>query len=182
MLANLRTLLSNDSSNDDRCAGKGCGDSTLKRFLATPALVGGHFFGLVIVADADHDYTKRDKTVIETLAALYAVAVQRKRQENEIRKDEQRWRLILDSVSAGIIIVDEETYTIVEANPMAVATIGLPRDEIVGPPLLELCLPGHERRLSVGEQKKTRLTKPNAPCSPLLETRCPYSRPSCLLM
>jgi PAS domain S-box-containing protein len=154
VLANLRTLLSNHPSADDRFAMSASADSPLNRCLAAPALVGGHLFGMVMVAETDHDYTRRDQTVVETLAALYAVAVQRRRQEDETRKDEQRWRLILDSVAAGIIIVDEDTHTIVEANPLAIKTIGVPREELVGRKCWDYFRTGMKNVCPVAHKKK----------------------------
>lgn len=41
-------------------------------------------------------------------------------------------RAILDSVQAGIILVDPVTRIIVDANPVAAAIVGLPAGEIVG--------------------------------------------------
>jgi PAS domain S-box-containing protein len=41
-------------------------------------------------------------------------------------------RTILNSVPAGIVTIDAESHTIVDANPAAVQMIGLPRNQIVG--------------------------------------------------
>ncbi|MFH1090997.1 MAG: sensor domain-containing diguanylate cyclase [Pseudomonadota bacterium] len=52
--------------------------------------------------------------------------------QGALRESEDRLRAILDFVQAGIFIIDPEDQTIVEANPMAVKMIGLPRKQIEG--------------------------------------------------
>lgn len=57
---------------------------------------------------------------------------QRKRAEQALSESDQRVRTILSSIQAGIIIVDAETHTIVDANAAALTMIGTQRDEVVG--------------------------------------------------
>jgi len=54
------------------------------------------------------------------------------RAEEALRESEERAKIILDSVQAGIIVVDSENHIIVEANNAAAEMIGAPRGEIVG--------------------------------------------------
>jgi PAS domain S-box-containing protein len=49
-----------------------------------------------------------------------------------LEESESRLRTILDSLQSGILIIDYETHTIVDANPVAVRLIGKPRNKIVG--------------------------------------------------
>jgi len=62
------------------------GHVPIERFLAVPAVSGGELYGLIALANPDRDYTESDVEVIERLARLYAVAIQRKRAEEELRK------------------------------------------------------------------------------------------------
>lgn len=55
-----------------------------------------------------------------------------KKARETIRDLEERTRFILDSIHAGIIIIDAETHKIVEANPEALRMIGIPKDQVVG--------------------------------------------------
>jgi len=55
----------------------------------------------------------------------------RKAQET-IRELEERTRTILDSIHAGIIIIDPEPHRIIDVNPEASALIGAPKEQIVG--------------------------------------------------
>ncbi|MBW1850871.1 MAG: transporter substrate-binding domain-containing protein [Deltaproteobacteria bacterium] len=52
--------------------------------------------------------------------------------EEAIKESEERIRTILDSINTGIIVIDPEDRTIVDANPVAERMIGLPREEIIG--------------------------------------------------
>ncbi|MFA5181545.1 MAG: GAF domain-containing protein [Syntrophales bacterium] len=45
---------------------------------------------------------------------------------------EKRSRTILDAISVGTIMIDPETRTIVDVNPIAARMIGLPKEDIVG--------------------------------------------------
>jgi diguanylate cyclase len=45
---------------------------------------------------------------------------------------EEKTRFILDSIHAGIIIIDEETHNIVDANPEALNLIGIPKAQAIG--------------------------------------------------
>ncbi len=56
----------------------------------------------------------------------------RKRAEEELRESEQSLKAIFSTVQTGILIIDKETRTIIDANPVAVKLIGHLRDEIIG--------------------------------------------------
>ncbi len=49
-----------------------------------------------------------------------------------VREREERLRMIMDTVTAGILIIDAETRTIVDANPAVLETLGASRDQVVG--------------------------------------------------
>jgi len=54
-----------------------------------------------------------------------------RRADEALRESESRLRIILDSIQAGILIIDPETHTIVDLNPAAVKLIGAPKEKIV---------------------------------------------------
>ena len=56
---------------------------------------------------------------------------ERKRAEEALRDNEERLRTILDTIQAGVVVIDEEGHTIVDANPAALAMIGAPREQVV---------------------------------------------------
>jgi light-regulated signal transduction histidine kinase (bacteriophytochrome) len=57
----------------------------IHRFLSAPSLIDGTLVGQVAVANAHHDYTDRELEVIERLADLYAIAIQRRQAEEELQ-------------------------------------------------------------------------------------------------
>ena len=51
--------------------------------------------------------------------------------QETIRDLEERTRFILDSIHAGIVIIDAETHKIVDANPEALKLMGSPKSQVV---------------------------------------------------
>jgi PAS domain S-box-containing protein len=86
VLNHREPLLTNAPSADSRSSGIPVGHLPIRRFLSAPALVGDRLVGQVSLANASHDYTERDRILVERLAALYAIAVQRQWAEEELRQ------------------------------------------------------------------------------------------------
>ncbi len=57
---------------------------------------------------------------------------ERKWAEKEVRDSEGRLKTILGSIQAGIVVINAETHTIVDANPAAIKMIGSPKEKIIG--------------------------------------------------
>ncbi|MBF0338367.1 MAG: PocR ligand-binding domain-containing protein [Nitrospirae bacterium] len=67
---------------------KGClpqGHITLTRYMSVPAMIGDKLIGNIALANACRDYTDADLDIIRRLASIYALAVERKRMEEELR-------------------------------------------------------------------------------------------------
>jgi PAS domain S-box-containing protein len=58
----------------------------VNRFLSVPALLEGKLMGQITVVNSDKDYTEEDVILVECLAALYAMAIQRKQAEDQLRE------------------------------------------------------------------------------------------------
>ena len=56
----------------------------------------------------------------------------RKKMEDELRNNESRLKLILNSLESGVVLIDPETHLIADVNPAAVRLIGAPPDQIIG--------------------------------------------------
>ncbi|MEZ4527245.1 MAG: response regulator [Desulfobacterales bacterium] len=56
----------------------------IRRFLCTPAMIGKKLVGLLALADAGQDYNGKYLKLAQRLAAIYALAIQRKRFESEL--------------------------------------------------------------------------------------------------
>ncbi len=81
VLDNREALLTNDPTHDPRSTGTPNGHLPIHRFLSTPALAGDKLIGQIAVANANRDYTEQDQKILERLASLYAIAVQRQQIE-----------------------------------------------------------------------------------------------------
>jgi PAS domain S-box-containing protein len=76
-------------------------------------------------------------SVIETargkfLSTFCRDITERKRALKALQESESRLQAIFDAVEAGIFIIDPETHRIVDANPPALAMVGLPLERVVG--------------------------------------------------
>ena len=56
----------------------------------------------------------------------------RRQTEDKLLDSEEHLKLILDSMQAGIALINAETFTIVNVNPAAVEMIGAPKEQIIG--------------------------------------------------
>ncbi len=67
-------------------------------------------------------------------------ANERKLAQHALKESKERLKTILDSVQAGIMIINTENHQIVDANPAALNLIGAPKSEVIGRPCYEfLC-------------------------------------------
>jgi class 3 adenylate cyclase/DNA-binding NarL/FixJ family response regulator len=79
VLEQQQALLTNAPADDPRSSETTPDGGSMRCFLAAPAMLGGTLVGIVALANADHDYAENDLSMVERLAEMYAVAVQRQR-------------------------------------------------------------------------------------------------------
>lgn len=116
VLESKKPLLTNSPSTDPRSSGTPEGHIPIRRFLSAPALIGETLVGQVSVANPERDYNDRDLDLIERLATIFALAVRRKRMDEELRRarkavleeSEGRFRLISEQSLLAIIIIQDE--------------------------------------------------------------------------
>jgi PAS domain S-box-containing protein len=75
--------------------------------------------------------------IVTLLVAILSEELEVYRKQLVTEKDlllesEGKLKVIFNSIQTGIVIVDPETHTIIEANPVAIQLIGLPSEDIVG--------------------------------------------------
>ncbi|MBF0317843.1 MAG: GAF domain-containing sensor histidine kinase, partial [Nitrospirae bacterium] len=66
---------------------KGCipqGHITVTRYMAVPSIIENKLIGQIALANSTRDYTDTDLDIIKRLASIYALAVERKRLEEEL--------------------------------------------------------------------------------------------------
>lgn len=71
---------------------------------------------------------------IELLLINIRRAIEKQRAEIDLKENEHRLKLLLDTLPSGVIIVDPDTHTITDVNAAAVRMIGAAREEIIGKP------------------------------------------------
>ncbi|MBD3308271.1 response regulator [candidate division KSB3 bacterium] len=86
VLDHRKPLLTNTPQEDSRSTGTPPGHLPIHRFLSVPALIGETLVGQIALADPHRDYTDQDLRVVERLASLYALAIQRKWTEQELHR------------------------------------------------------------------------------------------------
>jgi len=84
VLDHKQSLLVNNAPDDPRSVGLPEGHIPIERFLGTPALLRGKLSGLLALANSSLDYTTHDQRVVERFASLYALALQKHRNEARI--------------------------------------------------------------------------------------------------
>ena len=55
-----------------------------------------------------------------------------RRSNKTLYESEERLKIILDSIQTGILLMDAETHTIIDANPAAVKILDAPKEKIIG--------------------------------------------------
>ncbi len=118
VLENRQSVMTNSASSDPRSTGEFPGDASVERFLSAPALIGETLVGQISLANADRDYTSREMRLIERMASIYAIAIQRKRADDDLRKQAgllkssnlelQAWKQHLEAQSQQLIAQQRE--------------------------------------------------------------------------
>jgi len=78
-----------------------------------------------------------------------------KRAEEALRKSEERFRTIIHSMQLGIVIIDEQTHTILDANKKALEMIGAGTDVIAGSVCHRFICPAESGRCPVTDLGQT---------------------------
>ena len=86
VLKNKKSVLTNDPANDERSAGVPEGHIPIENFLSAPAVVDGRLVGQISLANSDRKYTDQDLVVVERLATIYAIAIERACVEKELQE------------------------------------------------------------------------------------------------
>jgi signal transduction histidine kinase/DNA-binding response OmpR family regulator len=107
-LENRRPLLTNTPADDPRSSGTPPGHVPIRRFLSAPALIGETLVGQVAVANADDDYADRELDVMERLAGLYAIAIQRQRADEELDRHRGHLQELVEERTAELEATNRE--------------------------------------------------------------------------
>ena len=97
-----KPLMTNLPSADSRSRGIPEGHVPIQRFLGAPAIFGDLRVGMLAVANSQRDYTQKDLVVVERLAGLYALAIQRKRAEGALRESREKYRTLSENLEKTV--------------------------------------------------------------------------------
>jgi PAS domain S-box-containing protein/putative nucleotidyltransferase with HDIG domain len=95
-------LIINSPAEDPRSTGTSLGHLPIHRFLSAPAIDNGMLVGQIALANSDREYTQQDLELTERLAEFYALAINRKRSEDELALKAQ----LLNSANDSIVLHD----------------------------------------------------------------------------
>ncbi|MBI5680891.1 MAG: PAS domain S-box protein [Methanobacterium sp.] len=96
VLNNKESILTNDPAWDPRSTGTPDDHIAINNFVSAPAMIEDKLVGQIALANADHDYTKKDLELVERLTDLYAIAINRQLLEEKIRGSEEKHRKIVE--------------------------------------------------------------------------------------
>ena len=118
VLNNKESMLVNEPSQDPRSSGTPLGHIAIQKFLAAPALHGERLVGMIALANPGRDYTQHDLLVLDRLAALYSLGIQRKQAEMERQAHEQFQALLNEITRAALQSPDLHSTLHALANQM----------------------------------------------------------------
>ncbi len=151
-----RTVSVDDTATDDRFAP--WRDAALTRgyrsLAAVPLGIDGRGSGvLVVYADATAAFDAEMIGLLEEMSADLAFAVaaieaarKRERAEAALHESEERYRQLFEAESDAILLIDNASGRIVEANSAAVALYGYSHDELVALKNVDLSAEAEETR------------------------------------
>ncbi len=131
VLNNRKPLLTNTLANDVRSSGTPEGHVPIHRFISAPAMIGETLVGQISLANADRDYTEQDLRLIERLATIYAIALQRKQIEVELETALRDWQNTFSAIADGVFILDMEGR-IVQSNGVFERMTGIKTENVIG--------------------------------------------------
>jgi PAS domain S-box-containing protein len=76
-------------------------------------------------------------------------SAERRQAQESLRESEERLKTVLDTIQAGIVVIDPETHIIVGVNSAAGKMIGAPRQQILGSVCHKYICPAEEGRCPV---------------------------------
>ncbi len=98
---------------------------------ATKAVSGGNL-ALRLETRGEDEFGYLARFFNKMLDQINAELKDRKQAEDAVRASEMQLKQILDSIHAGVVVIDAETHEIVDANDSALKMIGASKEQVVG--------------------------------------------------
>ena len=124
-----RSLTANDLGDDPLLGGepgKGIGISS---FLVVPLKREGNPFGIMSLANKEGGFDGKDIEIVEDLSTSLAAALNQKQMEESLRISEEQNRTLVDSITEGLVIVDED-IRLTYVNDSLLKLLGYRREDV----------------------------------------------------
>ncbi|ACV61054.1 signal transduction histidine kinase, nitrogen specific, NtrB [Desulfofarcimen acetoxidans DSM 771] len=138
VLKSRKSLYTNSPLQHEHSSGTPEGHIQINRFLSAPAIINGLLVGQIALANSERDYTKQDLAIVERLAGLYAIAVQRKQAEDILSLSEEKFFKAFHASPCLMSISKLSNSTYLDVNEYFLDITGHTRDEVIGHTLLEI--------------------------------------------
>ncbi|MCP4607089.1 MAG: response regulator [Planctomycetes bacterium] len=135
--------------------------------------------GIHAIQKGASDYLVKGKFFRDMLVRTIRYSLERKEFEQLSRQSEERFKAIMDNIQAGIILVDAETHTIIDANPAAGEMIGTAREKIIGSTCFDYICPDRNGQCPITDLKQDvdnaerQLVRADGVMLPILKTVVP---------
>ncbi|MBW2581981.1 MAG: GAF domain-containing protein [Deltaproteobacteria bacterium] len=114
VLENRKPLLTNSPAQEPMSAGTPPGHIPISRFISVPAMLGDSLVGQIALANSERDYTEDDLTLIQRLATLYAIAIQRNQAEEELQQAHAELEQRVEERTAELLQANEQLQREIE--------------------------------------------------------------------
>ena len=131
VLADGRSLFTNDPASHADGIGLPVGHPSLTAFLGVPLKREGETIGLIAVGNREGGYGPEQVEALESLAPTIVEAFSRKRAEGELQRKEEEARLLLRGAPAAIFEIDFHGPTFVSVNDWICEQTGYSREELL---------------------------------------------------
>ena len=114
-----KSFFTNDPASHPASTGVPDGHVPLENFLSVAAMLNGRLVGQIALANKSGGYRARDLDTVKQLAALYALALEKKQQLAAIVDSGRLYGNMFHNNNAIKLLIDPETGQIVDANSAA---------------------------------------------------------------
>lgn len=135
---------------------EGSGDMTFTSWLGVPMQINGLTAGVLTVQGYEPGvhYDTADADILSFVANHVSSAIERYQTIDELRKSEAHYRLVIESVGVGVVVV--QNGRMVFANPSMVRIVGHPLDYLLTQPFTATIHPDDVAEVLIRHQRRLR--------------------------
>ncbi|MCU0480899.1 MAG: GAF domain-containing protein, partial [Anaerolineae bacterium] len=96
------------------------------KHIATPVILGGQRYGVIMMGRSieGEDLDTRDQQLVETLATQVSIALENRRLFRQTQQEQRNLKSILETLPAGVLVLDPRTLKPIQANEQAELYLG----------------------------------------------------------